>query len=262
MPFMNLEEPKSDPAIILDALKSTFSVKDIRVDIDEFARFCDSLNYPPEYQMLFGGFLKEKLLEHYVSTILLNFSERDKFIDIAGSHSHYSTYVYGMGIESYKQDLIYPAGISVSEDSAVPLVGGNAAELPFRDNYFTKMTLHCSIEHFEGDDDVNFMHEAARVLQPQGKICIVPLYFGEHYHLVTDPRVYAEEKESIRFEEGIPIFTKNGYGNRHCRVYSVEEFKRRVVNPDIWDVEIFYITNLDELGSGLYCQYAALITKK
>jgi len=262
MSFMNLEEPKSDPAIIFNALKSAFTVKSIRINVEEFVQFCDDLNYPSEYQTLFGGYLKEKLLEHYISTMLLGFSESDKFIDIAASHSHYSTFVHRMGIESYKQDLIYPTGISISEGSAVPLVGGNAAQLPFRDNYFTKMTLHCSIEHFEGGDDVDFMQEAARALQPQGKICILPLYFGETYHLVTDPQVYVEEKGSIRFEEGIPVFVKAGYGNRHCRVYSVEGFKRRIADPESWNTEIFHITNLDELGSGLYCQYAALITKR
>lgn len=262
MMLMNQEEPQSNPAVILDELNDNFQVHDILIDLRDFKKFCDSVCYPESYVKLFGIYLHEKLLEHYLSTVLLDFSSSDRFIDIAASHSHYSEVIQKKGIESYKQDLIYPKGITTSPDSSVPIVGGRAANLPFRDNYFSKMTLQCSIEHFEYTDDIEFIKEASRVIQSQGKICILPLYFGEIYHLVTDPDVYNKENTSIQFEENVPVYFKAGYGNRHCRVYSVEQFKKRLINPDIWNVEIFHVRNLNEIASGLYCEYAAVFTKK
>jgi hypothetical protein len=262
MMLMNQEEPQSNPGVILSELKNNFQVHDILIDPNEFKKFCDLVGYPKSYGKLFGNYLKEKLLEHYVSTILLNFSENDRFIDIAASHSHYSEYIRKKGIESYKQDLIFPDGITVSRDAEVPLIGGSAADLPFRDNYITRMTLHCSIEHFEYLDDINYMIEASRVLQPEGKICILPLYFGESYHIVTDPKIFEKEKTEIRFEENVPVFFKKGFGNRHCRVYSVSEFKNRLANEKNWKVDIFHILNLNDIGKGLYCEFAALFTKR
>lgn len=55
MPFTNLEEPESDSAVILDALKNMFVVKEIRIDVEEFAQFCNDLNYPSEYSDTFWG---------------------------------------------------------------------------------------------------------------------------------------------------------------------------------------------------------------
>jgi SAM-dependent methyltransferase len=262
MMLMNQEEPQSDPGVILSELENNFQVHDMLIDPNEFKKFCDSVGYPKSYGKLFGNYLKEKLLEHYVSTILLDLSVNDCFIDIAASHSYYSEYIRKKGIESYKQDLIFPRGITVNRDSEVPLIGGSAADLPFRDNYVTRMALHCSIEHFEYLDDVKYMTEASRVLQPNGKICILPLYFGESYHIVTDPKIFEKEKNEIRFEENVPVFFKKGFGNRHCRVYSVSEFKKRLTDEKIWKVEIFHILNLNAIGKGLYCEFAALFTKK
>jgi len=262
MLLMNQEEPQSNPEVILSELKKNFQVKDIFIDLIKFDEFCVSAGYPRSYGKLFGKYLREKLLEHYLSTILLDFSKNDRFIDIAASHSYFSEFISRKGIESYKQDLIFPQGITVSRDSDVPLVGGSAADLPFRKNYITRMTLHCSIEHFEYLDDINYMTEASRVLQPGSKICILPLYFGENYHIVTDPKIYEHEKNNIRFEENVPVFFKKGFGNRHCRVYSVSEFKKRLVNEKIWNVEIFHVLNLNDIGVGLYCEYAALFEKK
>ena len=260
--LMNQEEPQSNPDVILDELKNNFQVHDILIDLREFKKFCDSVCYPESYGKLFGNYLNEKLLEHYVSTILLDFSVNDRFIDIAASHSHYSEFIQKKGIESYKQDLIFPKGITVSRDSDVPLIGGSAANLPFRDNYITRMALHCSIEHFEYLDDINYIIEASRVLQPKSKICILPLYFGEEYHIVTDPKIFKKEKNEIRFEENVPVFFKKGFGNRHCRVYSVSEFKNRLADDKIWQVEIFHVLNLNDIGKELYCLFAALFIKK
>lgn len=52
------------------------------------------------------------------------------------------------------------------------LVPGNAAILPFRDNFFDSVFTISVLEHFVGDDDSLCAKEVARVLKPNG------LFFG------------------------------------------------------------------------------------
>jgi len=55
-------------------------------------------------------------------------------------------------------------------------IGGNATDMLITDGVATKMALHCSFEHFEGDEDIRFIKEADKVLRGEGKMCILPLY--------------------------------------------------------------------------------------
>ena len=56
-------------------------------------------------------------------------------------------------------------------------IGGNATHLPLDDSSIYLMTLHNSIEHFEGDDDSLFILECARVLKKSGELIILPIFF-------------------------------------------------------------------------------------
>lgn len=264
MAYIDSEPPVCCIDNIIDDLKnSDVGYRTIRVDPSEFIDFTLNSNYPKRYREIFGRYYKEKLFEHFISEKLLGFNGQDVFVDIAASNSDFADYIFGKyDAESYKQDLVYKNGIYSDTGSIVPLIGGNASDLPFKDRYVTKMTLHCSIEHFENKDDILFMKEGERVLKPNGKICILPLYFGEIYHLVTDPEVYKMNKDNIAFEEGVDVYKKEGYGNRHCRVYTVEKFKQRLLAQNNFKVEIYHITNLGEIDPTLYCSFAAILSKR
>ena len=112
MLLMNQEEPKSNPDIILSELKNNFCVHDILINQDDFKKFCDSVGYPRSYGKLFGSFLTEKLLEHYISTFLLDFSVQDRFIDIAASRSHYSEFIHKKGLNPINRPHIPPGNNS------------------------------------------------------------------------------------------------------------------------------------------------------
>ncbi|MCJ7445880.1 MAG: class I SAM-dependent methyltransferase [Methanotrichaceae archaeon] len=270
MAFINNEIPVSHFENIIEDLKSKFRFRHFIQNglafiyiKSEFNYFIENSHYPEKYRNFFNYYYVEKLFEHFISIKLLNFNKNDVFIDIAAQKSYFSDYIYKFyGIEAYKQDLDFRKGIFCSPDSAVPLVGGDAADLPFKDNYFTKMTLHCSIEHFENDSDIKFIREAERVLKKGGKACILPLYFGESYFAIIDHEAYSRDEDSIQFEKGIDVYEKEGYGNRFGRIYSIDKFKERLVDSNNLDLDIYFIDNLEKIDNSLYCSLAAVFSKK
>lgn len=247
------DEPFSDFKKILSSLKNTFRFYEMKVPKPEFENFLQHSGYPDEYKHRFGDYYREKLLEHYISIKLLGFNGRDVLVDIAADQSYFAEYIQkAYKAKVYRQDLIYSEGIT---SGIVPMIGGNAANLPFHAGEISKMTLHCSIEHFEGDSDIRFLDEAERVLSPGGKVCILPLYLGEEYHFVYDPGC-----PGGRFPPGAKVYEKSGWGNRHCRVYSVEELKKRLVDGNGLSLGIYHV-DLSEFGDGYYCYLAAVFTK-
>ena len=106
----------------------------------------------------------------------------DVFVDIASCSSPFADIVERLdNCIAYRQDLDFPPGVNGRT------IGGSAEHLPIADGFFSRMTLHCSFEHFEGDADIGFVKEAGRVLRPGGAACILPLYVSEIFHNLTDP---------------------------------------------------------------------------
>jgi len=249
-----LSEPQTNFNEILGRLRSGFQFSEYEINEKDFSRFVNESKYPESYKNRFGSYYMEKLLEHYLSLKLLNINSNDVLIDIAADQSFFAEYVHRTyNIEAYQQDLIYPKGITSS--SSVPLVGGDAAVLPFRDNYFSVIPLHCSLEHFEQDSDILFMIEAQRVLKPEGRMCILPLYLGNTYHAITDPAIC----DDLSFDG--PIYERPGFGNRQCRVYSIDAFRERLIDSNSMDLRIHYIKNAQEIDPCSYCCLAAVFTK-
>jgi len=157
----------------------------------------------------------EKRLEYYVSVRWLDFTRSDVFIDIAAQDCPFASYVHKtFGCRAYRQDLYYlEPGIHGSD------IGGDASNLPLRDGTVTKIALHNSFEHFEGDGDTRFIREAQRVLAPGGKMCIVPLFIAE---------TYAEESDAGWVDDQ-GVKHSWGIGARFARHYDLAQFKRRVL---------------------------------
>ncbi len=187
----------------------------------------------------------EKLLEYYVSTHWLEFSRRDVFIDVAAQDCPFASYVRKIfGCRAYRQDLYYlKPGIHGSD------IGGDAANLPLQSGTVTKISLHNSLEHFEGDADSRFISEAQRVLAPGGKMCIVPLFIGE---------TYEEEIEAGWFDsEGVKHLW--GVGARFARRYDVPQFKRRIVDHCTeLAITVYRVDNTSEVACGAYLRYFAV----
>jgi predicted SAM-dependent methyltransferase len=121
------------------------------------------------------------------------------------------------------------------------------------------MTLHCSFEHFERDEDSKFIIEAARLLQPHGKLCILPLYFADEYSILTDPTV---NRRGVKWDQDATIYNKLDYRNRFGRFYTVQKLKDRVL--DHWrnfSVKFFFVENEKEIHQSCYLNFVLVLEK-
>ncbi|MGH9862151.1 MAG: methyltransferase domain-containing protein [Candidatus Acidiferrales bacterium] len=231
---------------------------DYRLDVADFRAYRQRAQYErfPDYYA--GGrapYFPEKALEHYLAAKLLALQADDVYLDIASGRSPAAdVYRQIVGCQTYRQDLTFPAGIKEAR------IGGDAARLPLPDAFASKMALHCSFEHFEGDTDIAFLREAARVLQPGGRLCILPLYLANRYVIYTDPVVFP--RSGLAFDSDALISARKGYGNRFGRLYDVAHFLSRLrTNLGSLSLTIYVIQNETAVDEHCYLKLAALFEK-
>ena len=118
-----------------------------------------------------------KILEHYWSYLSIQSFPKAIVIDVAADQSPYADYIEycHFNTEVWKQDLSY-------EDDGYKIIGGWAADIPEDFNgRVDVMTLHCSFEHFEGDEDMRFIQNCGRLLAKRGRVLIAPIYTWHEY---------------------------------------------------------------------------------
>ena len=197
------------------------------VNIEGYNAYIDScgIDYPAYDQNW-----HEKSLEHYMSIQLMGGIQQDDIVmDIASQGSPFPDIVRKTaGCTVFRQDLCYPEGVHGQE------IGGDATQLPLSDNTVTKITLHCSFEHFEQDGDSRFILEAGRVLKPGGKLCILPLYMMKRSTIVTDPMHPGWNRkrfnEARKFDPEARVIYKIGYGDADfVRFYDLNSLSNRLL---------------------------------
>ena len=263
--YASIREPKRATAVeygvdtenrIIEGLQSLgFEVQDLSVDVDEYQEYFAEARYLEDYPDYYAFNIAEKSLEHYIAARLLRLDENDIYIDIASELSPVpEIYNRLFGCRTYRQDLAYPPGFHGDQ------IGGDAADMPIPDGFATKMALHCSFEHFEGDSDIRFVQGLNRVLKPGGAVCIVPLYLFEEYAIQTDPAVSVPV--GIEFEDEAVVYCAKNWDNRHARFYDPVHLKQRVGdNLTGLTMTIYRITNAKQVDASCYIRFAALFRK-
>jgi len=228
-------------------------VRPYTIDVADYRRFARAARYEADFPDYYAFNRAEKSLEHYLAARLLALGADDVYVDIASEHSPVpQIYQKLFGVRAYRQDIAYPPGLR--RDT----IGGDAAHMPVPDGFATRMGLHCSFEHFEGDSDVGFVREAERVLRPGGALCVVPLYMAEEYAIQTDPTMAA----SVGFEPDAVVYGADGWGNRHGRFYDPEHLVSRVLRgAGAMAVRVHAITNAHEVDPSCYVRFAMVIAK-
>ena len=231
-------------------VKTKLNIIPLRIEKSEFAKYLQRW----DYQRLYSKNKEEKALEHFVSIKLLKFNTGDVFIDIASANSPFPriiSEVYGCNV--YRQDMVYPYGVNGMN------IGGDASALPIESNWVSKMTLHCSFEHFEGDADMRFIKEVSRVLKPGGMVCILPLYLRKEYCNLSDPAV---DRTGLVFDKGAAIKEVAGWDNRFGRIYSIDKFKERILN-NCGDLEsaIYFLENEKDAHQECYLKFILILKK-
>lgn len=235
-----------------------YEVRDYTVDVEGFRRYLREANYS-QFRRYYGGGrapnFTEKALEHYLAAQFLDLSPADTYIDIANDESPVpEIYKRLYGCKSYRQDLKFAPGLHGER------IGGSAASMPVPDGFVTKMALHCSFEHFEGDADTSFIKEANRVLASGGKLCIVPLYLHTEYAIQTDPAVLP--KSGISFEPEAILYCARFWGNRHGRIYDVARLNTRIRSfLGSLDLTIYVVQNEKSVDPSCYVKFVGVFEK-
>lgn len=164
------------------------------IDINDFKFWLKEFDAIDNQYKKLGDVYIEKCLEHYLSYKLLDFNQDDIFMDVAASGSQYANELYYSGKvkQTYLLDLAYPDGINGIK------IGANAGDTKLPDNFVDKMGMHCAYECFEGDADIEYLKEASRILKPNGKFVITPLYIDKTYYNCTSDKC---DQDKIEFDQ-------------------------------------------------------------
>jgi SAM-dependent methyltransferase len=261
-----IREPKTigginnaEPAVIgeiFDAFASGgYPIRRMIVDVDGYMGYAIHAGYKTKYPWYYADNFYEKSLEHYLAATSLKLAKDEVYVDIASEHSPIpDIYKALYGVTSYRQDIMYEAGIHGDR------IGCDACHMPLPDNSVDKLTLTCSLEHFEGDSDSMLIKEIDRILKPGGAAFIVPFYLFNRHAIQTDPLISAVN--GVTFDGGAVVYCCKGWNNRHGRFYDYRAFAERIV-PYLGSLspEISFIENVLEVHDSCYCRFALTLIK-
>lgn len=234
------------------------ALRSFTIDVEDCRRWLDAARYDRFPAYLAGGRAPtwhEKSLEHYLAAKFLELGNQDVYIDV-GNYESPAAQIYRnlYNCRTYRQDIAFPEGVRGDT------IGGDAGKLPLPDGFASKMALHCAFEHFEGDSDSRFIREAARVLRPGGRVCIVPLYLAPQYIVDTDPVLSAGK--NVPFEDDAVVCCVRNYRNRHGRRYDPIHFVGRIVEHlNGLQLTLYVIQNAGDVHPSCYIRHLALFEK-
>lgn len=215
---------------------------------DAFSRFMAESAYPEEY---FSDRRVEKQLEHFLTLYVMGAAEGDVWLDVGSNISPFPSYLRSrIGCRAIQQDLRYPAGLHGDR------LGADVAQLGLPPEAVSRISLHCTLEHFTGDIDRRAITEFARVLRPGGQIMILPLYF--FYHHVTFVNPFFGAGITQRKASGSAAVYTPTQLSHYEHQYDPAAFIERIALPLQRSGAVQILKNpwLAELGSDLYARYA------
>ena len=227
-----------------------FSVREFQVNERDYQEWLSRIDYHtnyPQYCKVFGSAFSQKNLQHYLSLELLQINASNVLMDVASSISVFPDIAkkYSGIKRVWRQDMEYPKGIHGDK------IGSFASAIPLDDCSVDAITLHCSLEHFEGEEDVRFFREGLRLLKPGGRICIIPLYVANELSIITSPSVWADKykayAECPQFDRRAKIFIRESTTNkqRQIKLYDVRTLQNDLLEQmgDLFNISIYYFLN-------------------
>lgn len=256
----HLQQPVLDKTVVNELEKLAIPVHTHTINKLAYQQYITQANYPATY---YGGGLNpednfiEKTLEHYVSTEFIDFSESTTFIDIAACTSPFYQIVKKVfGVKtSYQQDLIFKKGLHGDK------IGGFASQIPLPDESVDAVTLHCSLEHFEGQSDIEFFQEMERVLKRGGKIVILPFYLAYEYTIHVDPIYNLIKRHQPILDPTARLRYCNWY-QFFSRHYSAKKLQERILqNTPNLQLTVHQVNNFKEIDESCYLRFVGVFTK-
>lgn len=231
------------------------NVEEVSINLDDFKNWLNKYKSLAIKYKNYQEFYIEKCLEHYISYTYLEMCDEDIFIDIAAADSPYVDILRKADrIESYRLDSSYSKGIQKNK------IGAYAQNTNLPDGFATALALHCAFECFMGNADIDFIKEAQRILKPNGRYLIIPLYLDSTYYNSTSP--YCDQANVVIDPEAIKVWRDDSYKAPFSRHYSPEVLVERIFNriPENMIGKVYFIKNLPKLmsefkGQLIYCYF-------
>mgnify|MGYP003685133093 CR=1 FL=1 len=219
----------------------------------EFKEFFEKVNYNEnhaKYSKQYCRSLTRKAIEHFISFKILDPQSSNSFyIDVAASSSPASKIaknVYGVE-KSFRQDLNY----ADAEVEKGDVIISNATDIPVESDSVDMITLHNSWEHFESNDDFDFVGESTRILKKGGKVCITPLELSNTTEILTSPMIWYTKfrrlNDTPMFDKNAEIFINEKKMQRQEKTYSVDYLATRLKEySDKMKFTVYYLADLED----------------
>jgi SAM-dependent methyltransferase len=232
-------------------------IERIHIPIQEFNNWQKRVDYENRFPIYFKEYgppnqspenWTRKQFEHFLTFKLSKINESSSVIDVAAANAPVQRIlrdVFDIS-EAWRQDWNY------TTDKTSKTLGGNASSLAVDDESFDALLLHNSWEHFEGDSDLDFLKEAARVLKTGGKVIITPLFFGLEGFVSTSPECWSHKyraaSEPPQFREEVPVIVNNSINQRYSQRHSVKLLLRHFNDVPRLSPKIIIISNAYDVG--------------
>lgn len=250
-----------------DQIESTLRAAGVSIEeldvsswLPAFQAFRHLKEYEGEYRNYAGSMehcLLEKALEHFLSLMLIRPRAGMTGIDIGSCKSilpGLARRIYG--VRYLEQDLDYPPGVNGDR------IGSSADAIPLPDATVDFMTLHCTFEHFEGNADIGFVQECARLLRPRGCVVILPLYLNASLCNITG-ETNPGRRRSIGWDTDAAHYCViPEWRNRFGRHYSPDALIKRVLQTAVASglhPRLLKIVNWESVNPDLWLRWAMVL---
>jgi len=257
----HLQDPSLDEELARTFGSMGIAVEPYYIPEAAYRQYLREVTYPDSY---YGGGrdpkanFTEKSLEHFVSLQFLQLNAHSVFVDIAACNSPFHQIVRQyLGVRTtYQQDLIYPPGIHGHR------IGGYADKLYLPDESVDAVTLHCSLEHFEGEGDTAFFRELQRVLRPGGRAVVLPFYLAHTYTLHIDPaynllkghRPGLDPQAQLRYCSWYQFFSRH---------YDPPALQRRILQQaPALRLSLYRVMNFRQIDARCYLRWVGVFEKR
>lgn len=213
-------------------------IKLLDLDSREYEKWV--LSFFPQYENIFGEIKNKKLIEFFITYSLLNITKDDVYVDVAGGQH---TYVKKLQCKKkYLQDFIITEKIKEGIGNDVFYLEGNASCIDLKTASVTKISMHHSFEHFQENSDILFIKEIQRLLDVNGRCCIVPIFISNKYVELTDKLTFKRkfDLKSIRIIDPTATIAGGDSCGNYARIYDLESFQCRII--DQIDHSMFSLT--------------------
>lgn len=257
------EGPNNDDlkTIEADLLLHGIRIQDYAVDPVDVKQFFADFHFGPYFYDGKGPLYIEKVLEHYIAFQLAvkGMPPNGRYIDIAACNSPWAMMLREKGYRADAVDL-EPS----REFSHLPYYHVmDATRMPLPDYSVDCASLQCALEMFIRDTDIRLIGELGRVLKPNGRVIIVPLYLHRHYCGYCTPEFW-HKKEYHDPDAGLYV-NRKAFGVPFSRKYDVTQLKRRLLDPlsiNGMSFNLHVLRNGPDIDPAVYCHFILEIIKK